>query len=70
MKNAFFVLIFSIALQGCATPQQNAALTGAVVGATVATAIYTPPPPPPRKFCYSTIYRDQFGNLIRRTTCR
>lgn len=70
MKKAFFALIFAASLQGCATPQQNAALTGAIVGAAVAVSLNSPPPPPPRKFCHSTIYRDQFGNLIRRTTCR
>lgn len=30
-------------LAGCATPQQNAALAGAIVGATVAGAVYNPP---------------------------
>lgn len=70
MTKTFIVLCSAAFLYGCATPQQNAALTGAIVGAAVAVSINTPPPPPPRKFCHSTIYRDQFGNLVRRTTCR
>lgn len=63
------IIFMSIGLFGCATPQQNAALTGAIIGATVATSIYIPPPPPSRTVCYSTIYRDYYGNLVRKTTC-
>lgn len=56
-------------LVGCATPAQNAALAGAVVGAAVASSVYVPPPAP-RMNCYSTIYIDAYGNRVRRTTCR
>lgn len=64
------IIFLSIGLFGCATPQQNAALTGAIIGATVATSIYVPPPPPPpRTVCYSTTYRDIYGRLVRKTTC-
>ena len=55
-------------LVGCATPQQNAALAGAIVGGAIASSVYVPYAPP-KPMCYSTTYRDQFGNLIRRTTC-
>lgn len=40
------VVAFGIvaSLAGCATPQQNAALAGAVVGAAVMSSVYTPQP--------------------------
>jgi hypothetical protein len=58
------------ALAGCATPVQNAALAGAVVGGVVAASVYTPRyTPPPQRMCYSTSYYDGYGRLIRRTTC-
>jgi len=56
-------------LVGCATPAQNAALAGAVVGAAVASSVYVAPPPPQRRQCYTTSYYDGYGRLIRRTTC-
>lgn len=44
MKRLFVLAVISASLVGCATPQQNAALAGAIVGATVMSATYTPPP--------------------------
>lgn len=61
-------IVVSASLVGCATPHQNAALAGAIAGAAVASSVYRPAPPP-RKSCYTTTYRDAYGNLIRRTTC-
>lgn len=34
------ILLVSTLLIGCATPQQNAALTGAIIGATVAVVVH------------------------------
>jgi len=40
-------------LVGCATPQQNAALTGAIIGAAVMGSVYSQPAPRPLQ-CHST----------------
>lgn len=71
MNKVLIALAGTMILSGCATPQQNAVLTGAVVGYVIGASINAPDPLPPyRQFCYSTTYRDQFGNLIKRTTCK
>lgn len=44
MKRLICLAAISASLVGCATPQQNAALAGAIVGATIMGAAYIPPP--------------------------
>lgn len=44
MKRLVGIAAISISLVGCATPQQNAALAGAIIGATIMGAAYIPPP--------------------------
>lgn len=51
MKRLFGAIVVLGSLVGCATPQQNAALTGAIVGAAVMTTIYSQPAPP---YCFTT----------------
>lgn len=45
MKSVIGIALVSLGLVGCATPQQNAALAGAVIGAAVMSSAYIPPPP-------------------------
>ena len=68
MYKLFGVVALCVSLVGCATPAQNAALAGALVGASIGAAVANPPPPQ-RRQCYTTSYYDGYGNLIRRTTC-
>lgn len=69
------------AVVGHAIGGHGGAIAGAVVGSAIGSnqpasppvaysprPIYTPYPVRPN--CYSTIYIDQFGNKVRRTTCR
>lgn len=42
MKRLIGIAVVSVGLVGCATPQQNAALAGAIVGATVMSAVHAP----------------------------
>jgi hypothetical protein len=72
------------AVVGQSVAGREGAAVGAAVGAVIGSnqpvqsgpvynpPIYSPMPPmqPPRKICHSTIYRDQFGNMVRRTTCQ
>jgi len=42
----YLVLVLAaVGLVGCATPSQNAALVGAVIGAAVVNSVNNPPPP-------------------------
>lgn len=53
MKRLIGAIVILGSLVGCATPQQNAALAGAVVGAAVMSSVYTQPAPRPLH-CYTT----------------
>ena len=46
-------IVVAIGLVGCATPQQNAALTGAIIGAAVMSSVYSQPAPRPLH-CHTT----------------
>jgi hypothetical protein len=65
-------IIIAVALTGCATPQQNAALAGAVIGAAVATSVAPPPPPQPRPMrCYTQyIGYDAWHRPVYQQVCR
>ena len=55
MKRVLVVIATVVGLVGCATPQQNAALTGAIIGAAVMGSVYSQPAPAPRPLqCHST----------------
>ena len=57
MKRTLGVLFVLGTLAGCATPQQNAALAGAIVGAAVVSSAYQPRPvyvQPRPAYCTST----------------
>jgi len=76
MNKAFKIIcvMMIIGLTGCATPQQNAILTGAIVGAAVTSIMYSPPHPRPMN-CYPVhvvIGYDIFHRPIyqRSTVCR
>ena len=47
MKRVLVVIATVVGLVGCATPQQNAALTGAIIGAAVMGSVYSQPAPRP-----------------------
>lgn len=47
MKRLIGAVVVLGSLVGCATPQQTAALTGAVVGAAVMSSVYSHPAPRP-----------------------
>jgi hypothetical protein len=47
MKRFIGAVVVLGSLVGCATPQQTAALTGAVVGAAVMSSVYSHPAPRP-----------------------
>lgn len=47
MKRLIGSIVILGSLVGCATPQQNAALTGAIIGAAVMGSVYSPPAPRP-----------------------
>lgn len=70
MKRLFGLAVISASLVGCATPQQNAALAGAIVGATVMSAAYIPPPVHPVRPIRCTYVRgggagyDAYGNPL------
>jgi hypothetical protein len=65
----YLVAIIAVGLVGCATPQQNAALAGAVIGAAVATSVNQPPPRPVR--CYTEyIGYDVWHRPVYRQVCR
>lgn len=53
MKRLIGAVVILGSLVGCATPQQNAALAGAVVGAAVMSSVYVQPAPRPLH-CYTT----------------
>ena len=46
-------IVVAVGLVGCATPQQNAALTGAIIGAAVMGSVYSQPVHRPLH-CYTT----------------
>lgn len=68
----YLVSIVAVALAGCATPQQNAALAGAVIGAAVATSVSQPPLPRPRPLhCYTQfIGYDTWHRPVYQQVCR
>lgn len=45
MKRLIGSIVILGSLVGCATPQQNAALTGAIIGAAVMGSVYSQPAP-------------------------
>ncbi len=53
MKRLIGIVAIAGSLVGCATPQQTAVLTGAVVGAAVMSSVYAHPAPRPLQ-CHST----------------
>jgi hypothetical protein len=53
MKRLIGAVVVLGSLVGCATPQQNAALTGAIIGAAVMGSVYSQPAPRPLQ-CHST----------------
>jgi hypothetical protein len=53
MKRFIGAVVILGSLVGCATPQQNAALTGAIIGAAVMGSVYSQPAPRPLQ-CHST----------------
>jgi NaMN:DMB phosphoribosyltransferase len=53
MKRLIGIVAIAGSLVGCATPQQTAVLTGAVVGAAVMSSVYAHPAPRPLH-CYTT----------------
>jgi hypothetical protein len=53
MKRFIGAVVVLGSLVGCATPQQNAALTGAIIGAAVMGSVYSQPAPRPLQ-CHST----------------
>lgn len=64
MKKLIAITMLSATLVGCATPQQNAALAGAVLGAAVVSSTYNAPPPRPVYCSYvrgAYIGRDAYG---------
>lgn len=71
MKRVIALLLVTIGVVGCATPQQNAALAGAVVGAAVMTSIHNSQQPPTRVVTCSYVRggyvgRDQYGQPMFR----
>ncbi len=76
MKKLIGITVFSLSLVGCATPQQNAALAGAVIGASVAATVYAPQPAPRPVVCNyvrgAYVGRDAYGNPMfeYRKVCR
>ena len=57
MKRVIGAVFVLASLVGCATPQQNAALTGAVVGAAVMSSVYAHPQPPQQHHHYHHVPR-------------
>ena len=55
MKRLIGAVVVLGSLVGCATPQQNAALTGAIVGAAVMGSVYSQPAPRPLH-CHTSRY--------------
>lgn len=51
MKKFIFAVFIVLGLAGCATPQQNAALAGAVVGAAIMGSVYSQPHPHRPMYC-------------------
>ena len=67
----YLVAIVAVGLAGCATPQQNAALAGAVLGAAVATSVSQPAPHPRPLRCYTQyIGYDAWHRPVYQQVCR
>lgn len=66
----------TVALTGCATPAQNAALAGAVAGAVIANQMNQPrtvvvaPAPRPITCWHHWIGRDHVGRAVYQQVCR
>lgn len=64
-------IVALVSLAGCATPQQNAMLGGAIIGAAVANAAAPAPRVVQRPLvCQKQWFRDNYGYLHQRTICR
>lgn len=64
-------IVALVSLAGCATPQQNAMLGGAIIGAAVANSVNTQPRVVQRPVvCQKQWFRDNYGYLHQRTICR
>jgi len=75
MKRLIGIVVIAGSLVGCATPAQNAALGGAVIGAVIATSVAQPQPhyhPPVRVIhCHQVVAGyDYYGRPLIRQVCR
>ena len=75
MKRLIGIIAIAGSLVGCATPQQNAALAGGLIGAVIATGVSQPQPqyrPPVRVIhCNNVVVGyTYYGNPIVRQVCR
>ena len=74
MNKIIITMLFGIGLTSCATPQQNAALAGAVVGAAVGASIHNSQNNqnihrrvPHTNYCTVRHYYDAYGRYVRQT---